>query len=216
LFDIDVIALTIGGIEACDLLDSWPLPRGQLTCEVVDAVAAFTRTADIKTMTDEWQMAGDAEFDILAAGMDDASNFLLRLQQTYTYSGDTNEGAQANNTFREVFDMAESMKEETGRRSNSPSRSRAKTVCSGTPPVLRRTLREKICRSELMPDADANEIALLVIYADDDQAQKPTADSPRSQTLVNDRREQGIELPGYGLLGRSSGPLRVTAALDAA
>ncbi|MET4370801.1 hypothetical protein ABIA99_003495 [Bradyrhizobium sp. LB12.1] len=112
-FEIYVLARATGGLRAYDLLDSWPLHVAIGTCEFVGAVAAFSRTVNMKTMSDDdWCVAGAAGFDILSEGVDGLSKFLLRLQQTYSYSGGATEGAQA--IFGRLYQALEFGREEPG------------------------------------------------------------------------------------------------------
>lgn len=79
-----------------DLLDPLPLYVAIAACEPFGAVAAFGRTVNLKTLTDEdWRVAGGAGFDILAGGVAGAHGFLEALQATYPYSGAATEGPQA-------------------------------------------------------------------------------------------------------------------------
>lgn len=112
-FETYVIDRATGSNKAYELLDGWPFYVAIFTCELVGAVETFSRTVNLKTMTDdEWRIAGAAGFDILATGANSFSNFLLRLQQTYAYSGGSTEGAQA--IFGRLYQALEFGREEAG------------------------------------------------------------------------------------------------------
>lgn len=91
-----VVARLSGAPARSELLDALPLYVAIAACELFGAVAAFGRTVNLKTMTDEdWRVAGGAGFDILAGGVAGAHGFLEALQATYPYSGAATEGPQA-------------------------------------------------------------------------------------------------------------------------
>lgn len=101
-----IVGRLSGAPHRCDLLDALPLYVAIAACELFGAVAAFGRTVNLKTMTDEdWRVAGGAGFGIVAGGAAVAHAFLEKLQATYPYSGGATEGPQA--VFGRIYQTLE-------------------------------------------------------------------------------------------------------------
>lgn len=95
-----------GATGGTGLIDTLPLHVAIAACDLFGAVAAFGRTVNLKTMTDEaWRIAGGAGFDILAGGPTGAYAFLETLHASYPYSGAATEGPQA--VFGRIYQTLE-------------------------------------------------------------------------------------------------------------
>ena len=87
----------LDGAHQAKFLDSLALFVAIKLCEMIGAVDLFSRTANLKRLSDEqWRLAGAAGYAIAAGGPPAISAFLSRLQATFDYSrrGGT-EGPQA-------------------------------------------------------------------------------------------------------------------------
>jgi hypothetical protein len=87
----------LDGARQAPFLDSLALFVAIKLCEMLGAVELFSRTANLKRLSDgQWHLAGAAGYVIAAAGPPAISAFLSRLQATFDYSrrGGT-EGPQA-------------------------------------------------------------------------------------------------------------------------
>ncbi|MHC2280402.1 hypothetical protein ACVME8_007045 [Bradyrhizobium diazoefficiens] len=101
-----ILDRTNGGPAAAGLIDTLPLHVAIEACELFGAVAAFGRTPNLKTLTDEeWRQAGAAGFDIIAADKPGIEAFLAGLQASYPYTRAGTEGPQA--IFGRIYQVLE-------------------------------------------------------------------------------------------------------------
>lgn len=105
-FEAYVLNRIEGGPAVAGLVDTLPLHVAIAACELFGAVAAFGRTPNLKTLTDEeWRQAGAAGFDIIAAGKTGIDSFLADLQATFPYTRAGTEGPQA--IFGRIYQVLE-------------------------------------------------------------------------------------------------------------
>lgn len=101
-----ILNRTNGGPADAGLIDTLPLHVAIAACELFGAVAAFGRTPNLKTLTDEeWRQAGAAGFGIISAGKRGIEVFLEDLQASYPYTRAGTERPQA--IFGRIYQVLE-------------------------------------------------------------------------------------------------------------
>lgn len=111
-FETYVLNRTNGGPAGTGLIDTLPLHVAIAACELFGAVAAFGRTPNLKTLTDEeWRQAGAAGFGIVSDGKPGIEVFLEDLQASYPYTRAGTEGPQA--IFGRIYQVLEFGREDT-------------------------------------------------------------------------------------------------------